>query len=130
MSDDNSLIGHLKGLVDATGWYTATEDICMIARGICEGPQAHIDALVGAGVLREWRTESYTVVKPKPSHVHDWRWSQLFVTHSYNTGEGWPTAEWMCLRCAARGRIDRPAVTDFREGRRYAGPEAPVIQET
>lgn len=68
-----------------------------IAKGIIAEPQAHIDALVEAGVLRHDHGldhHLYAVVKP---HVHDWCVSQsvtpaLVVLHCYgcDTGVGVP----------------------------------------
>jgi hypothetical protein len=49
-----------------------------LADSIRKDPQAHIDALVEAGVLQHFPMPStlkflyYSVVEPKPPHVHDW----------------------------------------------------------
>jgi hypothetical protein len=57
------------------------------AQGIVEDPQAHIDALVEAGVLRRSGigTDYYFVVPPEPPHDHNWRWT--------------PTGIVVCLGC-------------------------------
>jgi hypothetical protein len=53
--------------------------------GILRNPQAHIEALVEAGVLAEAKSANalgfedqgrtcYVVLQPEPPHEHDWRW--------------------------------------------------------
>jgi len=44
-----------------------------IADGILSDPQAHIDALVEAGVLRRGTSRAYYVVAPERLHVHEWK---------------------------------------------------------
>ena len=89
-----------------------------IASGIIANPQAHIDALVEAGVLKQITTDHYgnfngpgrpcyAIVQPKPPHVHDWRISgeTLVQERTYAKQQGWvitTQVDWAMipLKCA------------------------------
>lgn len=63
---------HFSGYPGVSDW---------TAKGIIGDPQAHIDALVAAGVLKVGFTrDSYHVVQLEPPHVHDWRVRGYFTT--------------------------------------------------
>jgi len=66
------LADHLETVRDGDGGYT----IGQVAEAIIADPQAHVDALVAAGVLNRYLRTAvapyYVVVQPKP-HVHDWK---------------------------------------------------------
>ena len=75
-----SLLSHIGDLLGIGPGQTFTDPCFKVAHGITDDPQAHIDALVEAGVLERlgtWGAEpsgrhitAYGVVQP---HVHDWR---------------------------------------------------------
>ena len=72
-----SLLSHIGDLLGIGPGQTFTDPCFKVAHGITDDPQAHIDALVEAGVLvdndpgmhgvfKHW----YTVAAP---HAHEWR---------------------------------------------------------
>lgn len=85
----DSLRRHIVGLLDIS-------DGCAfsVACGILEDPQAHIDALLEAGVLEFAKTENrlashgpnmtvllYAVVQPEPPHEHSWQVVECIPDH-------------------------------------------------
>ena len=105
-STPKTLVRHLRDLVSRSAEVRAsplpltTEE--RIASGVIANPQAHIDALVEAGVLKQITTDHYgnfngpgrpcyAIVQPKPPHVHDWRISgeTLVQERTYAKRQGW-----------------------------------------
>jgi hypothetical protein len=93
------------GRPEPSGRFTSALD-GWTARGILADPQAHIDALVDAGVLEKATSANalgledqgrpcYVVVKPKPPHVHDW-----YIRHDIGP-------QWWC-ECGESRIITRP----------------------
>lgn len=95
MSDP--LTEHLASLVTETPYATRQQ-----ADAIRKDPQAHIDALVEAGVLRPTPGStrgSYQVVQPEPPHEHRWG-----VLDDGGRGRLLPIT---CVRCGAKRHVTR-----------------------
>jgi hypothetical protein len=91
----NSLVHHVAPISNG-----------QIAEAIIADPQAHIDALVAAGVLQRstarWDYEVYEVVSPKPPHVHEWKFVEL-----HNSVDG-ILAMWRCTCSETQNTIIEP----------------------
>jgi hypothetical protein len=83
-----------------TQYTTPTASLYDLAAGILGTHQAHVDALVEAGVLYGGETRTggpaYWVTGPKPEpdppHVHDWTPKRADRSPTYGTG----VVQWQC----------------------------------
>lgn len=102
-----------------------------LADSILADPQSHVDALVEAGVLGvigsvtntdDWgRDCGYHVISPKPPHVHDWRWSQIFFQPNDNSHSMFSVAVVRC-ECGQHRRIEKCGASGAVMGAKYEGP--------
>ena len=88
MSDEraNELGQHLRDHLRETMPRQFAEDT---VRAILADPQAHVDALVAAGVLEKEpfmvnNHQAYRVVQPEPPHVHKWTVAKIEEYHTGN----------------------------------------------